>query len=484
MATLVDKAILLGADNRPPMLEKEMYDSWKSRMELYMLNRQQGRMILELVENDWDIKGTNIIHQGLPLEVYALKGDDLIDAINHMMSFLTAVVTSRYPTTNNQLRNSSNPRQQATINNGRVTLQPIKGKQTSLAAGTLRTYTPREVGNNSGKQRTAICYNRKGEGYMKQDDSWFKDKVLLDKVLLVQAQANGQILHEEELAFLADPGIGEAQATPTVITHNAAYHTDDLDAYDSDFDEINTSKVALMANLFHYGSDDLAEEETATLREIVEQERSLNPLNTSLDYVYCDPLALIDKFTPVEDNIGLTNLTLAIVETTFFFSTTTGDSTEQSDILSLTNGATIDSLKDFDCSKHMTGDSSQLTNFVNKFLDYGTEFVNQTLHEYYEQVGISHETSIAHSSQQNGVVERRNRTLIEADRTILGPVLHEMTPATISSGLVPNPPSSTPFVPPSRTDRAILFQPLFDELLNPPPSVDHSAPEVIALISK
>nr|GEV05046.1 retrovirus-related Pol polyprotein from transposon TNT 1-94 [Tanacetum cinerariifolium] len=49
------------------------------------------------------------------------KGDDPIDVINHIMSFLTAVVTSRYPPTNNQLRDSSNPRQQATINNGRVT---------------------------------------------------------------------------------------------------------------------------------------------------------------------------------------------------------------------------------------------------------------------------------------------------------------------------------------------------------------------------
>nr|GFC17125.1 hypothetical protein [Tanacetum cinerariifolium] len=56
------------------------------------------------------------------------KGDDHIDAINHMMSFLTAVVTSRYPVTNNQLRTSSNPRQQATINNGRVTIQPIQGR--------------------------------------------------------------------------------------------------------------------------------------------------------------------------------------------------------------------------------------------------------------------------------------------------------------------------------------------------------------------
>ncbi|GJX93393.1 retrovirus-related pol polyprotein from transposon TNT 1-94, partial [Tanacetum coccineum] len=156
------------------------------------------------------------------------QGNDPIDAINHMMSFLSAVVTSLYPTTNNQLRNSSNPKQQATINDGRVTLQPVQGKQISFAMGTSRTYTPGASGSNSGKQRTVICYNCKGEGHMskqctkpkrKRDDSWFKDKVLL-----VQAQENGQILHEEELAFLADPRIAE---------------------------------VALMANLSHYGSDAL-----------------------------------------------------------------------------------------------------------------------------------------------------------------------------------------------------------------------------------
>ncbi|GJR04334.1 hypothetical protein Tco_0527318 [Tanacetum coccineum] len=88
----------------------------------------------------------------------------------------------------------------------------------------------------------------------KRDDSWFKEKVLL-----VQAQAHGQILNEEELAFLADPDIPEGQSTQTVITHNAAYQADDLDAYDSDCDELNSAKVALMANLSHYGSDALAE---------------------------------------------------------------------------------------------------------------------------------------------------------------------------------------------------------------------------------
>ncbi|GKF43222.1 retrovirus-related pol polyprotein from transposon TNT 1-94, partial [Tanacetum coccineum] len=63
-----------------------------------------------------------------------------------------------------------------------------------------------------------------------------------------------------------------------------------------------------------------------------------------------------------------------------------------------------------------------------------------------------------------------------------GPALHEMTPTTISLGLVPNPPPSTPFVPPSRSDWDLLFQPLFDELLTLPPSFDHPALEVIALI--
>ncbi|GKD64826.1 hypothetical protein Tco_1306934 [Tanacetum coccineum] len=159
------------------------------------------------------------------------KGDDPIDAINHIMYFLTVVVTSRYPTTNNQLRNSSNPRQQDTINNERVTLQPIQGRQMSLAAGTTRTYTPGASGSNSGKQRTVIYYSYKGEGHMskqctkpkrKRDDSWFKDKVLL-----------------------------------IVITHNAVYQANDLDAYDSDCDELNTAKVAIMANLSHYGSDAL-----------------------------------------------------------------------------------------------------------------------------------------------------------------------------------------------------------------------------------
>ncbi|GJU63664.1 retrovirus-related pol polyprotein from transposon TNT 1-94 [Tanacetum coccineum] len=75
-------------------------------------------------------------------------------------------------------------------------------------------------------------------------------------------------------------------------------------------------------------------------------------------------------------------------------------------------------------------------------------------------------------------------TAMASEHSSSGPALHEMTLATISSGLVPNPPPSTPFVPPSRTDWDLLFQPLFDELLNPPSSVDCPAPEVIAPIAE
>ncbi|GKD78192.1 hypothetical protein Tco_1340813, partial [Tanacetum coccineum] len=48
--------------------------------------------------------------------------------------------------------------------------------------------------------------------------------------------------------------------------------------------------------------------------------------------------------------------------------------------------------------------------------------------------------------------------------------------------LVPNPPPSTPFIPPSRSEWDLLFQLLFDELIIPPPSVDYPAPEVVAPI--
>ncbi|GJW92268.1 hypothetical protein Tco_0169821 [Tanacetum coccineum] len=127
-------------------------------------------------------------HSGLAVPVFK-QGDDPIDAINKMMSFLSTVVTSCFLSTNNQLRNSSNPRQQATIHDGRVTVQPLQGRPNSYATGE----------GHMARQ----CPKPK----RKRDATWFRDKVLL-----VEAQGIGKVLNEEELEFLADPDIAKAKA--------------------------------------------------------------------------------------------------------------------------------------------------------------------------------------------------------------------------------------------------------------------------------
>ncbi|GKB08402.1 hypothetical protein Tco_0836686 [Tanacetum coccineum] len=87
----------------------------------------------------------------------------------------------------------------------------------------------------------------------RRDATWFKEKYSL-----VQAQAEGNELDEEQLAFLANCGVVNGQVAQT-ITYNAAFQTDDLDAYDSDYDDISSAKAVLMANLSSCDSDVLSE---------------------------------------------------------------------------------------------------------------------------------------------------------------------------------------------------------------------------------
>ncbi|GJW42129.1 retrovirus-related pol polyprotein from transposon TNT 1-94 [Tanacetum coccineum] len=84
--------------------------------------------------------------------------------------------------------------------------------------------------------------------------AWYKDKAML-----AEAQEAGQILDEEQLAFLADPGVPDGQAVQTIIPNNAAFQTEDLDTYDSDCDDISNAKAVLMANISNYGSDVISE---------------------------------------------------------------------------------------------------------------------------------------------------------------------------------------------------------------------------------
>nr|GEW31831.1 retrovirus-related Pol polyprotein from transposon TNT 1-94 [Tanacetum cinerariifolium] len=569
MTSLADKAILSGDDNRPPMLEKDMYDSWKNRMELYMLNRQHGWMILESVENgpllwptveengvtrlkkyselsitesiqaDCDVKATNIILQGLPPEVYALqereyklydefdkfayrkgeslcdfylrfslllngmniynmkleqfqvntkflntlppewskfvtdyasqapssthlsityplndfqssvnhnvynasplipqieyaptvhkqtkfsppntglvipvfqKGDDPVDAINHMMSFLTAVVTSRYPATNNQLKTSSNPHQHATINNKRVTIQPIQGRQNSMTAvannaayqaDDLDAYDSDYDELNSAK--IALMANLSHYGSDNLAESLVIEKLkhtlfehLKEKESLEQKKTDDIVIHDsEETLLLKDESRSkmlQKQNEPImsekkVITKPVDYAT--LNQISKDFETRFVPQAELSAEQAFGLAPNLrnnrtahtdylrhTQEETATLREIVKSERFLNPLNTSLDYALGNvcPLTRITTtaIVPLREPIPIeSNADKPVV--TLVYSRKSKAAKKK---VPVSNPKINKSLVvqivlwylDSSCSKHMTGDRSQLINFVQKFL--------------------------------------------------------------------------------------------------------------------
>nr|GEZ37284.1 hypothetical protein [Tanacetum cinerariifolium] len=132
------------------------------------------------------------LDSGLAIYVFT-QGDDLISCLNKAMAFLPAVAASRFPSTNNQLRTSSNLRNQATIQDGGVTVQQVQGRQGQSYVGE----------GHKARQGTQPKRPR--------DSAWFKDKAML-------------------AAFLVDPGIPYGQAAQTTISNDAAFQTKDLDA--------------------------------------------------------------------------------------------------------------------------------------------------------------------------------------------------------------------------------------------------------------
>ncbi|GKA38248.1 hypothetical protein Tco_0730799 [Tanacetum coccineum] len=158
-----------------------------------------------------------LVDSGFAVPVFSL-GDDLIACLNKAISFIIDVASSRFPSTNNQLRTSSNPRNHATIQDSRVIVQQVQGRQGQSYSGE----------GNMARQCT--------QPKRPQNAAWYKDKAMLAKALDA-----GQILDEEQLAFLADLG------------------TEDIDTYDSECDDISNAKAVLMANISNYGFDVISE---------------------------------------------------------------------------------------------------------------------------------------------------------------------------------------------------------------------------------
>nr|GEV79019.1 hypothetical protein [Tanacetum cinerariifolium] len=153
--------------------------------------------VAKKLQADCDLKATNIVLQGLVVLVFT-QGDDLIACLNKAMAFLSSIAASRFPSTNNQLRTSSNLRNQATIQDGREGMQ-----------GLLNVIIVKV-------KDIWLSLSLRGQGMMhglRKRQCWLKHMNL----------------------------------------------TKDLDTYDYDCDDVSTAQAVLMANLSNYGSDVISE---------------------------------------------------------------------------------------------------------------------------------------------------------------------------------------------------------------------------------
>ncbi|GJU15857.1 hypothetical protein Tco_1143823 [Tanacetum coccineum] len=279
MTTLAEHIIVAGAENRPPMLEKSMYDSWASRIRLFIKGKKHGRMMLDSIDNgplvyptveengqtrpkkyselteaqqlqdDCDVQATNIILHGLPPDVYALvnhqeAAKDIWDRVKMLMKgtelsyqerecrlynlfdkFAHVPGETLYPdylafvANSPTLYNLSQSPQHSSYS-----MYPPPQQFTPVYAAPIHHQHHHTLGED-----LIECINKamaflSAVASRPRNATWFKEKLML-----AEAQEAGQILDEEQLAFLADP--------------------DDLDAYDSDCDDLSSAKAVLMANL-------------------------------------------------------------------------------------------------------------------------------------------------------------------------------------------------------------------------------------------
>ncbi|GKA40229.1 hypothetical protein Tco_0732822 [Tanacetum coccineum] len=267
MITLAKFMIIVGVDNRPPMLEKSLYASWKSRMELYMENRENGRMILDSILNgllvwptvvqedgttrkktyaelsatkkiqaECDLKTTNIVLQGLPPDILPPEWN----------KFVTDVKLDRdLHTTNYDQLYSYLKQHEAHANETRLMRERYQDPLAFLLQGSLQPTINFEL---PLIRETRPLFKMVGLQCNKFKGG--KDKVML--VLAIRVKDTWQ----DNALSLSDQGmLHDLRKRQCWLKHM----NPDLDAYDSDCDDVSNAKVVLMANLSNCGSDVISE---------------------------------------------------------------------------------------------------------------------------------------------------------------------------------------------------------------------------------
>nr|GEU34534.1 hypothetical protein [Tanacetum cinerariifolium] len=447
--------ILSGADNHPPMLEKDLYDSWKSIMELYMQNREHERMILESIENDpliwptveengvtrtkkyaelsaarkiqddYDMKETNIILQGLVVSVFSL-GDDPIACLNKAMAFLIAVASSR------------------------------GDKATVILVLVIRVMLL-VLGETTQVDRKGLL----NAIIVKVKDIWL-----------------GNVLSLSDQGMQHDLGVTDGQAVKIIILNNAAFQTVDLDTYDSDCDDILNAKAVLMANISNMVltlsqriKDEAPEAIIKCIKNIqVRLNAIVHNVRTYNKTEFNDIVKRRNR-TLVEDACTMLIFSKALL---FLRAKAINPAcyTQNCSLIRLRYNKTPDELmqdKKLDLSFfHVVGALCYPTNdnddlgkldakaYIGIFLGYAPakkafKIYNKRARKIIETIHVTFDELTSMASEQLGS----------------GPGLQCMTPATSSSGLVPNPIPQQPCIPPLRDDWNRLFQPMFDKYFTP-----------------
>nr|GEW43578.1 retrovirus-related Pol polyprotein from transposon TNT 1-94 [Tanacetum cinerariifolium] len=173
--------------------------------------------------------------------------DAMLATMNQIVNLLSGF-QKQFPPTNNQLKTSTNPMTQATIQAGQITTESVQQR------------APGNKGKHAATRsqgKVVTCYNCRSQGHVAEeckekkrakDSQWFKDKALL-----MEAKEKGAILDAEAEAFLADVACTSPYAKPLAITTSMAFEVSHEDAYDSNVNEVPHTAVAFMANLMQTG---------------------------------------------------------------------------------------------------------------------------------------------------------------------------------------------------------------------------------------